>query len=143
MGVSFFIDIEADLDFGYILRQPKEIDIAPGPREVGDTWLARWNLQQEAFPKIEAPWAQGADRTATISFLRWSRAAESYLLSTVPEGQGDEAFMGRGSEISFQMAPGVLTNRVDHIYATPNISVLGTHLQLFENCQSTCGQQIL
>ncbi len=31
--------------------------------------------------------------------------------------------MGRGSEISFQMAPGVLTNRVDHIYATPKLSV--------------------
>ena len=122
VGVSFFIDIEADLDFCYILRQPKEIDIAPGPREVGDTWWAHWNLQQETFPEIEAPWAQGADRAATILFSRWSRAAESYLLSTFPEGQGDEAFMGRGSEISFQMAPGVLTNRVDHIYATPNIS---------------------
>ena len=30
--------------------------------------------------------------------------------------------MGRGSEISFQLAPGVLTNRIDHIYATPKIS---------------------
>ena len=30
--------------------------------------------------------------------------------------------MGRGSDISSHMAPGVLTNRVDHIYATPNIS---------------------
>ena len=30
--------------------------------------------------------------------------------------------MGRGSEISFQMAPGVLTNRKDHIYATPKLS---------------------
>ena len=30
--------------------------------------------------------------------------------------------MGRGSEISFQMAPGVLTNRIDHIYATPKFS---------------------
>ena len=30
--------------------------------------------------------------------------------------------MGRGSETSCQQAHGVLTNRTDHIYATPNIS---------------------
>ena len=113
VGVSFFIDVEADLDYGYILRQPKEIEVALGPREVHDTWWAHWNRQQDTFPVLAAPWAQGADRAATIMFARWSRAAESFLLSTFPEGQGDEAYMGRGSEITFQLAPGVLTNRID------------------------------
>ena len=84
--------------------------------------MGHLNRQQETFPIIDAPWTQGADRAATILFSRWSRAAESYLLSTFPEGQGDEAYMGRGSEISFQLAPGVLTNRMDHIYATPKLS---------------------
>ena len=120
--MSFFIDVEADLDYGYILRQPKEIDVVPGPREIDDTWWAHWNKQQDSFPTIAAPWAQGADRAATILFSRWSRAAESYLLSTFPEGQGDEAYMGRGSNISVQLAPGVLTNRIDHIYATPHLA---------------------
>ena len=122
VGVSFFAGVEAGLDYGYIQRQPKEIDISLGPREVGDTWWAHWNMQQESFPKLDAPWAQGADRAATIMSSRWSRTAESYLLSTFPEGQGDEAFMGRGSEISFQIAPGVLTNRMDHIHATKTLS---------------------
>ena len=74
------------------------------------------------FPHHCCPLGSGADRAATILFSRWSRAAESYLLSTFPDGQGDEADMGRGSEISFQLAPGVLTNRMDHIYATPKLS---------------------
>ena len=123
VGVSFIVNIEAELDYGLILKQPKEIVVAPGPREIHDTWWAHWNRQQDKFPSIAAPWAQGADRAATILFARWSRAAESYLLSTFPEGQGDETFMGRGSEIAFQRAPGVLTNRTDHIFATPNISL--------------------
>ena len=122
VGVSFFVNIQADLDFGYILKQPKELDVSLGPREVGDTWWCHWNKQQCSFPTIAAPWAQGADRAATILFARWSRAAESFLLSTFPEGQDDEEYMGRGSNVSFQLAPGVLTNRIDHIYATPSIS---------------------
>ena len=79
------MDIDADVDYGNILKQPKEIEVAPGPREIGDTWWAHWNKQQDTFPVIAAPWAQGADRAATIFFSRWSWAAESFLLSTFPE----------------------------------------------------------
>ena len=36
VGVSFFVNIDADLDYGHILKQPKEIDVVPGPREIHD-----------------------------------------------------------------------------------------------------------
>ena len=127
------------------LWRAEEIDIALGPREVDDAWCAHWNEQQDTFPKLDAPWAQG-DWAATIQFSRWSRAAESYLLSTFPEGCGDEACMVRGSELSFQLAPGVLTNRIDHIYATPMLSSwerIGNSLRAAKTYIANCSYSAL
>ena len=115
VGIKFKVHIEADLDMGWIQRTPKEIPIAAGPRNSHDTWWWHFNKQQDFFPSIQAPWAQGADRIATIQYARWARAAESYLLSTCPQGYGDPAFMGRGSIIEFEISEGVLTSSIDHI----------------------------
>ena len=122
VGVKLELRVQPEMDIGYVLRVPKEIPIAFGPRQCHDTWWHHWNQQQSIFPLIEAPWAQGADRAATIQYARWSRAAESYLLSVYPEGFESEEYMGRGSDITFREAAGSFNNRLDHIYATPQVS---------------------
>ena len=68
------------------------------------------------------PWAQGADDVLTMHYARWSRAAESYITSTMPSVVGDESYLGRGSVIKFKLAPNSLATRKDHIFASPQMS---------------------
>ena len=105
MSVDFHINLNMLTDQGYVLDVPKEISISCGPREVDDTWWSHFCKFIDFEPEIQAPWAQGADDLLTLQYTRWSRAAESYLTSTMPMAVGDEPFSGRGSVIKFKIAP--------------------------------------
>ena len=122
VAVDFHINLNMQIDQGYVLDVPKEISISCGPREVDDTWWAHFCKFIDFQPGIHAPWAQGADDTLTLQYARWSRAAESYLTSTMPTAVGDESYLGRGSVIKFKLAPNSLATRKDHIFASPLMS---------------------
>ena len=122
VAVDFHIDLDLQADQGHVLDVPKEIAVSCGPREISDTWQAHYCKHMDFMPEIHAPWAQGADDVLTMHYARWSRAAESYITSTMPSVVGDESYLGRGSVIKFKLAPNSLPTRKDHIFASPQMS---------------------
>ena len=122
VAVDFHINLDLQIDHGYVLDVPKEISVSCGPREVDDNWWAHYCKFIECQPEIHAPWAQGADDTWTLQYARWSPAAESYITSTMPSAVDDEAFLCRASVIRFKLAPNSLATKRDHIFASPLMS---------------------
>ena len=84
VGLDFYIHLQMEPDLGYVLELPQEIAFAAGPREVDDDWWKHFNRFADFEPHIEAPCAQGSDALLTRQYARWSRAAESHTVSTIP-----------------------------------------------------------
>ena len=58
VAVDFHINLDVQIDQGYVLDVPKEISISCGPRKVDDTWWAHFCTFMDFEPETQAPWAQ-------------------------------------------------------------------------------------
>ena len=107
-------------DTAKMMHTPHEIQISHGPCEFDDDWSKHWLEAQEVKADLEVPWNTSASEAATQLYARFSKAAESYLLSTFPLAESKH--FGRGSQIKFSIKKASIGNDLAHIYATPTCS---------------------
>ena len=55
VAVDFHINLDLQIDQGYVLDVPKEISISCGPREIDDTWWAHYCKFIDFPPEIHVP----------------------------------------------------------------------------------------
>ena len=70
-----FLSLDPEIDSGFVLDAPKEIDLTRGPRHVDDNWWHRLNTFDGFQLIVEAPWAQGADPLLTQHYAQLGQSS--------------------------------------------------------------------
>ena len=144
IAVRVCIDKEVEVDRHRVLDVPLEILSTHGPRNFGDGWAKHWRLAEAVETNIEAPWNAEASQEATKLYSKFAWAAESFLLATSPEATSRH--FGRGSSITFKEVEVSLSNKGEHIYATPLPSSwekLGNCLRLLKSLRKNGSREDL